>query len=58
MTGEQRKILIEELDRIIGAAAEARRCLKMQADGDAQRHMLDTIKFTQCLTSIREFQNR
>ena len=58
MTDEQRKILIDELDRIIGAAAKARRCLKMQADGDAQRHMLDTIKFTQCLVSIREFQNR
>jgi hypothetical protein len=58
MTDEQRKILIDELDRIIGAAAEARRCLKMQADGDAQRHMLDTIKFTQCLISIREFQGR
>jgi hypothetical protein len=58
MTDDQRKILIDELDRIIGAAAEARRCLKMQADSDAQRHMLDTIKFTQCLISIREFQSR
>jgi hypothetical protein len=58
MTDEQRKILIDELDRIIGAAAEARRCLKMQADGDAQRHMLNTIKSTQCLISIREFQSR
>lgn len=58
MTDEQRKIIIDELDRIIGAAAEARRCLKMQADSDAQRHMLDTIKFTQCLISITEFQSR
>jgi hypothetical protein len=58
MTDDQRKILIDELDRIIGAAAEARRCLKMQADGDAQRHMLNTIKSTQCLISIREFQSR
>jgi hypothetical protein len=30
----------------------------MQADGDAQRHMLNTIKSTQCLISIREFQSR
>jgi hypothetical protein len=58
MTDDQRKILIDELDRIIGAAAEARRCLKMQADGDAQRHMLNTIKFTGCRVTIREFQSR
>ena len=58
MTDEQRKILIDELDRIINAAAQARWCLRRQANSDAQPHMLDTIKFTQCLISIREFQSR
>jgi metal-dependent amidase/aminoacylase/carboxypeptidase family protein len=58
MTPEQRKILIEQLEKIANEATRAIECLRRSADCDAKRHMIKVENNATFLQTIRKWQTQ
>ena len=58
MTGEERKILVDKLDKIVFSATAAKRCLLGGEDEEAKSHMIRVESQATFLHTIRERQRQ